>query len=67
MVCTTTQPQDAVTHQIWDFYLKEYGRYAADSIQILETKSDVKVNAKMKKDGTQHSNNIRDMLQTWLF
>ena len=48
MVCTTTQPQDAVTHQIWDFYLKEYGRYAADSIQILETKSDVKVNAKMK-------------------
>ena len=34
--------QDASTHQIWDFYLNQYWRYALDMI-ILEMGSFVKV------------------------
>ena len=34
--------QDAFTHQIWNFYLKEYKRCAPDTI-ILKTRSNVKV------------------------
>ena len=36
------QSQDVYTHQIWNSYLKEYRRYAPDSMQFLETRSEVK-------------------------
>ena len=39
MVCDTPTFQDAFTHQIWNYYLKEYRRYASDSMQFLETRS----------------------------
>ena len=42
MVCGTLSSQDAFTHQIWNSYLKEYRRYAKDSMQFLETRSEVK-------------------------
>ena len=42
MVCDTQASQDALTHQIWNFYLKEYKRYAPDSMQFLKTSSEVK-------------------------
>ena len=35
--------QDTSTHQICDSYLKEYRRYALDTMQILESRSEVKV------------------------
>ena len=38
LVHDTPSSQDASTHQIWDSYLKNYTRYAPDTI-ILETKS----------------------------
>ena len=44
MVRDTPKFQDAFTHQIWNSYLKEYRRYAPDSKQFLETRSEVKVN-----------------------
>ena len=44
MVRDTPPSQDAFTHQIWHYYLKEYRRYAPDSKQFLETMSEVKVN-----------------------
>ena len=44
MVSDTLPSQDAFTHQIWNSYLKEYRRYAPDSNQFLETRSEVKVN-----------------------
>ena len=44
MVRDTPPSQDAFTHQIWNSYLKEYRRYAPDSKQFLETRSEVKVN-----------------------
>ena len=73
---------DALTHKIWNSYLKEYWRYAQDSMQFLETRSEVK----FKVTETQlyyltlchpkmhlhtdfeipTSNNIRDMLRTRL-
>ena len=42
MVCDTPSSQDAFTHQIWNSYLKEYRRYAPDSMHFLETRSEVK-------------------------
>ena len=39
MACDTPSSQDAFTHQNWNAYLKEYRRYAPDSIQFLETRS----------------------------
>ena len=42
MICDTLSSQDAFTHQIWNFYLKEYRRYAPNSMQFLETRSEVK-------------------------
>ena len=42
MVCDTPPFQDAFTHKIWNSYLKEYRRYAPDSMQFLETRSEVK-------------------------
>ena len=44
MVLDTPPSQDAFSHQIWNSYLKEYRRYAQDSKQFLETRSEVKVN-----------------------
>ena len=41
MVHNTPSSQDASTHQIWDFYLKLYKRYAPDTI-IIKTRSEVK-------------------------
>ena len=76
MVCDTPQSQDEFTHQIWNSYLKEYRRYAPDSMLLLETRSEVKVTVtqgwfatprhpKMHahtKFGISTSNNIRDAL-----
>ena len=42
MVRDTPPSQDVSTHQIWNSYLKEYRRYAPDSMQFLETRSEVK-------------------------
>ena len=54
MVRDTPPSQDAFPHQIWNSYLKEYRRYAPDSKQFLETRSEVKVNV----TGTQEWNAI---------
>ena len=72
--------QDAFIRQIWKSYLKESRRYVPDSMPILETRSEVKVNATVTKEwyatlhhtkmhvhtkfGIATSNNIRDMLWT---
>ena len=45
MVCYIPPSQDAFTHQIWNSYLQEYTRYAPDSMQFLETRLEVEVNA----------------------
>ena len=42
MICDTPPSQDVSTHKIWNSYLKEYRRYAPDSMQFLETRSEVK-------------------------
>ena len=71
--------QDAFTHQIWNFYLKEYKRCAPDTI-ILKTRSEVKVRVTVTqkwyvtlryprmnlhtKFGVSTSKNIGDMHQT---
>ena len=34
MACETPSSQDAFTHQIWKSYLKEYRKYAPDSMQF---------------------------------
>ena len=44
IVCDTPAFQSAFIHRIWNSYLNEYRRYAADSMSILETRSEVKVN-----------------------
>ena len=83
MVCDTLSSKDAFTHQIWNSYLKEYRRYAPDSIQFLETKSEVKFKVTVTqlwyatlchpkmhphtKFEIPTSNNVRDMLRTGLF
>ena len=81
MVCDTLSSQDAFTHQIWNSYLKEYRRYAPESMQFLETRSEVKVTVTQLLHVTlRHpkmhphtkleiptSNNIRDMLRKGLF
>ena len=77
MVNGTPLTQDASTHQIWNSYLKEYERYAPDTI-ILITMSEVKVTVTRKwyvtlrhpkmhlhtKFGIPNSKNIGDMHQT---
>ena len=74
MVRDTSSFQDASTHQIWNFYLKKYKRYALDMI-ILKTRSEVKVTVTRKwystlphskmhphiKFGNPTSKNIGDM------
>ena len=47
MVCDTLPSQDAFTHQILNYYLKEYKRYAPDTI-ILKTRSEVRVTVTRK-------------------
>ena len=42
MVRDTPPSQDVSTHPIWNSYLKEYRRCAPDSMQFLETRSEVK-------------------------
>ena len=77
MVYDTPPSQEASTHQIWNSYLKEYKRYAPDTI-ILKTRSDVKVTVTKKwfmtlrhpkmhphtKFGIPTSKNIGDMHRT---
>ena len=82
MVFDTPSSQDVFTHQSWNSYLKEYRRYAPDSMQFLETRSEVKFKIKVtqlwyatlfsprcihNKFEIPTSNNIRDMLWTQLF
>ena len=83
MVCDTPPFQDVFTHKIWNSYLKEYRRYAPDSMQFLETRSEAKFKVTVTQlwYGTlRHpkmhphtkfeiptSNNIRDMLRIGLF
>ena len=52
MASDTPPSQDAYTHQIWDSYLKEYKRYAQNTI-ILKTRSEVKVT--VTQNGMWHS------------
>ena len=47
MVHDTPLSQDAFTHKIWNSSLKEYKRYARDTI-ILKTRSEVKVTLTLK-------------------
>ena len=77
IVCDTPPSKDANTHQIWNSYLKEYKRYAPDTI-ILKTRSEVKVTVSQKwfvtfrhpkmhlyiTSGIPISKNIGDMHQT---
>ena len=77
MVHDTLLSKDESTHQIWNSYLKEYKRYALDTI-ILRTRSEVKVTMTIKwyvtfhqpkmhlhtKFGIPISKNIGDMHQT---
>ena len=51
MVCDTPPFQDAFTHEILNSYLKEYNRYAPDSMQFLETRSEFKVSDQIMKWG----------------
>ena len=83
MVCDTLSSQDTFKHQIWYSYLKEIRKYAPDSMQFLETRSEVKFKVTVTQlwYGTlRHpkihphtkfeipiSNNIRDMLRIRLF
>ena len=83
MVCGTLSFQDVFTYQSWNSYLKEYRRYAPDSMHFLETKSEVKFMVTLtellyatlchlkKHPQTKFeiptSNNIKDMLWTRLF
>ena len=79
-----TQPfQDAYTHEIWNSYLKEFRRYASDSMQFLEIRLEVKFKViviQLSYVTLRHpkmhshtileiptSNNIRNMLRTPLF
>ena len=43
MIRDSPPSQDAFIHQIWNSYLKEYKRYAPDSMHILETRPEIKV------------------------
>ena len=79
-MCDTLSSQDAFRHQICNSYLKEYRRYAPDTMQFLEIRSEVKFkvtvtqlwNATLPhpkmhshtKFEIPTSNNIRDMLRT---
>ena len=57
MARDTFSLQDASTYQVWDTYLKQYRRYAPETI-ILITRSEV------QKFGIPTSKNIGDMHRT---
>ena len=42
MACDTPSSQAAITHLIWNSFLKEYKRYAPQSMQFLDIRSEVK-------------------------
>ena len=79
-MCDTPSSEDAFGHQIWNSYLKEYRRYAPDTMQFLEIWSEVKFKVTVTqlwyatlphpkmhshtKFEIPTSNNIRDMLLT---
>ena len=83
MVCDIQSSKDAFTYQIWNSYLKEYRRYAPDSMQFVETRSEVKFKVTVTqlwyatlrhpkmhihtKFEIPTSNNIREILRTRLF
>ena len=83
MIYNTLSSQYVFTRQIWNYYLKENRRYASDSMQFLETGSEVKFKVTVTqlwyatlphlkmhpptKFEIPTSNNIRDMLRTRLF
>ena len=83
MVQDTPPSQDAFTHPNWNSYLKENRRYEPDSMQFLQTRSEVKFNVTVTqlwyrtlphlkvhphtKFEVPTSNDIRDMLRTRLF
>ena len=52
MVHDTLPSQDASTYLIWNSYLKEYRSFAPDLMQILKTRSEVKVTVTGKWNGT---------------
>ena len=73
-VCDTQRPQGVSSHQIWDPYLKQYWRYASDTIflelkpEVMDPKivcntQDPKVYPHIKF-GIPTSNDIGDMLRT---
>ena len=80
IVWDTLSSQDVFTHQSWNSYLKEYRRYAPDSMQFLDTRSEIKFKITVTqlwyatlRQSKMHphtifeiptSNNIRDMLWT---
>ena len=82
-MCHTLSSQDEFRHQIWNYYLKEYRRYAPDSMQFLEIRSEVMFKVTVTqlwyvtlphpkmhshtKFEIPTSNNIRDMLRTRFF
>ena len=43
MIYDTSSFQDVFTHLIWNSYLKKYKRYAPQSMQFLDTRSEVKI------------------------
>ena len=79
-MCDTPSSQDAFEHQIWNSYLKEYRRYAPDTMQFPEIWSEVKFKVTVTqlwyatlphpkmhshtKFEIPTSNNIWDMLRT---
>ena len=83
MIYDTLSSQYAFIHQIWNSYLKENRRYEPDSMQFLQTRSEVKFKVTVTqllyatlphlkvhphtKFEILSSNNIRDMLRTRLF
>ena len=63
MIYDIRSSQYAFTHQIWNSYLKEYRRHALDSMQFLETRSEVKMHPHILF-GIPTSKNIGDMHRT---
>ena len=83
MVCDTPSSQDTFKHQILNSYLKENRIHAPESMQRLETRSEVKFKVKVTQSWyatlchpKMHSqtkfeiltsNNIKDVLRIQLF
>ena len=54
MVCDTPSSQDTIKHKILNSYLEEIRRYAPDSMQFLETRSEVKFTPSSQDAFTHH-------------